>query len=79
MPHWDRAGHFRTHEEIRQRAASRTESDRRRVEEEMRGKANMALQFAVVSGILLLSVVVGIHSSYAGKSTGKKRDRHHEG
>jgi hypothetical protein len=71
IPYWDRDGHFRTHEGIRQRAASRTEQGRKRADDEMSGNANMVLQFFAVSAIVLFSVVVipSAISSYSNKKT----------
>lgn len=59
IPHWDRAGHFRTHEGIRKRSSGRSGvQNERNAYDEVTSGGSLLFNFVAVSGVLGLVVSV---------------------
>jgi hypothetical protein len=55
-PHWDRMGHFRTQEGIRQRAEDRRSREREESDRGSRIDAGLVVRFVAVSSVVLLAL-----------------------
>ena len=55
-PHWDRMGHFRTQEGIRQRAEDRRSREREESDRGSRIDAGLVVRFIAVSSVVLLAL-----------------------
>ncbi|KAF2399199.1 DnaJ-domain-containing protein, partial [Trichodelitschia bisporula] len=58
IPHWDRAGHFRTHESIRKWRETRAERGRMSGLDEERVGGSMIVNFFLVTGVVALVIAV---------------------
>jgi hypothetical protein len=69
-PHWDRTAHFKTQEELRQRAEARR---RERAQEEGWVDEGIVLRFVVVAGIVVVCMTIVPTLAENGKARTKRK------